>query len=81
MKMIPSWIFCCEFHSVAAVDTMIERVVRTLRLMISVDIIVDEEENEIERAGRLKSCCSSGEPNRPEAMVSSVFASITGVRN
>ena len=54
-RTIPSLIVCCEPHSVAAVDTLMEMVVRIVRLIIGVVTTEFEEENEITRLNLIES--------------------------
>jgi hypothetical protein len=53
-RTMPSLIFCCEPHSVAAVDTMMEMVVRIVRLIIGVVTTEFEEENAITRSNLIE---------------------------
>ncbi len=63
-RMMPSLIFCCEPHSVAAVDKMMEMVVRMVRLIMG-DVTTDtEEENRID---------SWSEPSPPLKLVPSMI--------
>ena len=62
--MMPSLIFCCEPHSVAAVDTMMDMVVRMVRLIMGVVVTETDEENLID---------SWAEPSPPLKFVPSMI--------